>query len=360
MNEFLQREHNLLISLVQIYKQLIKFNSTKEGQIQLNKKLCVIESIKFYVENLILFNDCDLILPAKAHSDSSSELDTFENQNPTLTNNLLNEIQTSLKNMFDKWAQRRKGQDDFSKLTDADKPYNYLIDSFFDECKLYANVSKLFTKQEEQNEESLNTNVHIPKSFLELLEICLECNISTQMKQIIILYILYDMANSDISGDLHKNISKLISFSSNSSLSQSFHKSSESGIEKDISISTSYILDLAYVFYLIDSHQIENAFKYLKSSDLSFLELFEKNYVLNNAVYLKEFKTASEYLWLFKFQIGVPLNTRDLFNDSRVDKSLTGSDSSLLSDSKSFVDKTAQREYIMHQKLIITIYLSNR
>lgn len=369
LNEFLQRENNLLDSLVQIYKQFLKFNSTKEGHVQLNKKTCTIESIKFYVENLILFNQFNLILPAKSQSESSSDSDIFDseaNSPTTTTTNLLQEIQTSLKNTFHKWSHRRKEQS-----------FTYLIDSFIEESKLHANVAKLFTKQDlieelnEENEEYIsNINIHSPKTFLDLLEICLECNLSTQMKQIILIYTLYDMANSDISADLHKNISKLINSyatvnftttNSNSSLSQSnLHKSNESGIEKDVSLSTSNILDLAYGFYLVDSQQLESSFKYLRTSDLSFLELFEKQYILNNAVYLKEFKIASEYLWLFQNKIGVSFNTSEQFNDSYscVDKSL--GDSSLLARSKSFMDKIPQHEHIMYQRLIITIYLSNR
>ena len=369
LNEFLQRENNLLDSLVQIYKQFLKFNSTKEGHVQLNKKTCAIESIKFYVENLILFNQFNLILPAKSQSESSSDSDIFDseaNSPTTTTTNLLQEIQTSLKNTFHKWSHRRKEQS-----------FTYLIDSFIEESKLHANVAKLFTKQDlieelnEENEEYIsNINIHSPKTFLDLLEICLECNLSTQMKQIILIYTLYDMANSDISADLHKNISKLINSyatvnftttNSNSSLSQSnLHKSNESGIEKDVSLSTSNILDLAYGFYLVDSQQLESSFKYLRTSDLSFLELFEKQYILNNAVYLKEFKIASEYLWLFQNKIGVSFNTSEQFNDSYscVDKSL--GDSSLLARSKSFMDKIPQHEHIMYQRLIITIYLSNR
>ena len=369
LNEFLQRENNLLDSLVQIYKQFLKFNSTKEGHVQLNKKTCTIESIKFYVENLILFNQFNLILPAKSQSESSSDSDIFDseaNSPTTTTTNLLQEIQTSLKNTFHKWSHRRKEQS-----------FTYLIDSFIEESKLHANVAKLFTKQDlieelnEENEEYIsNINIHSPKTFLDLLEICLECNLSTQMKQIILSYTLYDMANSDISADLHKNISKLINSyatvnftttNSNSSLSQSnLHKSNESGIEKDVSLSTSNILDLAYGFYLVDSQQLESSFKFLRTSDLSFLELFEKQYILNNAVYLKEFKIASEYLWLFQNKIGVSFNTSEQFNDSYscVDKSL--GDSSLLARSKSFMDKIPQHEHIMYQRLIITIYLSNR
>ena len=361
----MQRENNLLDSLVQIYKQFLKFNSTKEGHVQLNKKTCAIESIKFYVENLILFNQFNLILPAKSQSESSSDSDIFDseaNSPTTTTTNLLQEIQTSLKNTFHKWSHRRKEQS-----------FTYLIDSFIEESKLHANVAKFFTKQDliEENAEYIsNINIHSPKTFLDLLEICLECNLSTQMKQIILIYTLYDMANSDISADLHKNISKLINSyatvnftttNSNSSLSQSnLHKSNESGIEKDVSLSTSNILDLAYGFYLVDSQQLESSFKYLRTSDLSFLELFEKQYILNNAVYLKEFKIASEYLWLFQNKIGVSFNTSEQFNDSYscVDKSL--GDSSLLARSKSFMDKIPQHEHIMYQRLIITIYLSNR
>jgi hypothetical protein len=365
LNEFLQRENNLLESLVQIYKQFSKFNSTKEGHIQLNKRTCIIESIKFYVENLIHFNQFDLILPAKAQSESSSDSDIFDSEapSPTTTTNLLQEVQTCLKDTFLKWSHRRKEQS-----------FTYLIDSFIEESKLHANVAKLFTKQDlieelnEENDERIsNLNIHLPKSFVDLLEICLECNISTQMKQIILVYTLHDMANSDISADLHKNISKLINSyatvnfttNSNSSLSQSLHRSNESGIEKDVSLSTSNILDLAYGFYLVDSQQLENSFKYLRTSDLSFLELFEKQYILNNAVYLKEFKIASEYLWLFQNKIGVSFNTSDQFNDSYscADKSL--GDSSLLGRSKSFMDKIPQHEHIMYQRLVITIYLSN-
>ena len=71
LDEFLQRENNLIENLIQIYKQFIKLHASSEGHIQLNKKLCIIESFKCYVEHLMLFNKFDFILPPSMNLDDS-------------------------------------------------------------------------------------------------------------------------------------------------------------------------------------------------------------------------------------------------------------------------------------------------
>ena len=65
LSEFLQRQNNQLDNLIQIYKQFIKLNSSHQGQIELNKKLCIIECLKCYVEHLNLFHKYELLLSSR-------------------------------------------------------------------------------------------------------------------------------------------------------------------------------------------------------------------------------------------------------------------------------------------------------
>ena len=61
--ELLQCKNKQLENLIQIYKQFTKLNSSHQGHIKLNMKLCLIESLKCYVEHLILFDKFELLMP---------------------------------------------------------------------------------------------------------------------------------------------------------------------------------------------------------------------------------------------------------------------------------------------------------
>ncbi len=70
---------------------------------------------------------------------------------------------------------------------------------------------------------------------------------------------------------------------------------------------SSCLFDLVNGLYLIDSRHIEKAFKYLKTAELSYLEAYEKYFILYNALSTGEHKMAISYLWLFQ-----KLNTSSL------------------------------------------------
>ncbi|RNA06003.1 hypothetical protein BpHYR1_053722 [Brachionus plicatilis] len=203
LSEFLNRENNMLDNLIQIFKQFIKLNSTSEGHDQLNKKLCSLESIKCFVEHLILFNKFELLLPP-----SASSHDTDLNDSSCLFKNYLNEIEGNFKIIQNRCSKRRLEQ------TNHKYPFTHMIDCLIEECRPFANVSKFFLKNKKQvkfsdqgnrcDSDDLNS-IYPPKSILELLEICLECNLSTKMKQMLILYVLSDLMHTEMSDSVKKH-----------------------------------------------------------------------------------------------------------------------------------------------------------
>jgi len=60
------------------------------------------------------------------------------------------------------------------------------------------------------------------------------------------------------------------------------------------------LFDLVNGLYLVDSRHIEKAFKYLRTAELSYLEAYEKYFILYNALSAREYKMAINYLWLFQ------------------------------------------------------------
>lgn len=163
LSEFLNRENNILDNLIQIFKQFLKLNSTNEGYEQLNKKLCVVESIKCYVEHLILFNKYELLL---APFVNSHEADL--NDSSCLFKNYINEIQGNFKIIQNRCAKRRQEQ------SKEKYPFTYMIDCLIEECRPFANVSKFFLKNSKKqvkfSDQSSDENlIYPPKTILVFL-----------------------------------------------------------------------------------------------------------------------------------------------------------------------------------------------
>ena len=197
LNEFLQRENNLLDNLIQIYKQFIKLDTTNEGHAQLNKKLCVVESLKLYVEHLVMFHKFDLLIPPSLNSleNSFSSKENSNSADQPLANSksYLNEIQIDFKLIQNRWTKRREEQLEFYKSNkdtyyskdenaqEKNFPFTYMIDCILEDCKMYANVSKFFINsqiaaaatsspnqnafKDEEFEDLFNTNIYPPKSI---------------------------------------------------------------------------------------------------------------------------------------------------------------------------------------------------
>lgn len=169
LSEFLNRENNILDNLIQIFKQFLKLDTTPDGYTQLNKKLCVIESLKCYVEHLILFNKFELLLPPSLNT---TEADL--NDSSILIKNYINEMEVNFKVIQNRWSTRR--QDQLNSKQASKYPFTYMIDCLVEECKLYANTSKLFVKKEKKHvkfsdEQPIeltfsNSQIYPPKSIL--------------------------------------------------------------------------------------------------------------------------------------------------------------------------------------------------
>lgn len=296
LSEFLQRQNNLLENLVQIYKHFEKLDTTNEGYAELKKKLCIIESLKCYVEHLILFDKFGLILPV------SPSLDENPNEN-VLNNCYINEMQINFKIIENRWVKRRQEQLEYLKSINSEQeqqqkyPFTYIIDCFIEECKLFANTSNLFAKskaktvkfadESDEINDFKSSNVYPPKSINELLEICLECNLSTKMKQILILYVLCDLMHTEVSPSVQKHVLKLInaycsttftlmSTNLDSVISVPWSSSTTSIVslstDPDDPNNSSCLFDLVNGVYLIDSHFVEVTFINFDS----FLNIFCK------------------------------------------------------------------------------------
>ena len=111
-----------------------------------------------------------------------------------------------------------------------------------------------------------------PKSIIDMLELCLEANLSTKIKQIIILYVLCDLMNTELAHNVQNHILKLInaycsatftimSTSLDSTLSVPWSSSSTSilAISSDTENpnNSSCLFDLVNGLYLIDTRHIE-------------------------------------------------------------------------------------------------------
>jgi hypothetical protein len=161
LSEFLQRQNNLLDSLIQIYKQFIKLNSTNQGQIELNKKLCIIECTKCYVEHLNLFHKYEMLLPPEI------VLNTDLNKVPR-NRNIVKEMDVNFKIIANRWIKRREEQ--FSQANNDENryPFTFMIDCLIEECKLNSNVSKFLKIQSDsknKTDEDEIINFYPPRSF---------------------------------------------------------------------------------------------------------------------------------------------------------------------------------------------------
>lgn len=182
LNSFLTRQNSLLESLIQIYKQFLKLNSTShEGQTELNKKLCIIESIKFYVEHLMLFHKFEMllvprpVLTERAGGDDDDDVDSTPH-------NYISEMQINFKIIENRWIKRRQEQFELLNAINSSSsggnpqqdiiyPFTYLIDCLFEECRGYSNVAKLFAKSDDQKEVQSQRDVIVgygypPKSLI--------------------------------------------------------------------------------------------------------------------------------------------------------------------------------------------------
>ena len=59
---------------------------------------------------------------------------------------------------------------------------------------------------EELNSIQMSHDTYPPRSINDLLEICLESNLSTKLKQIIILYVLCDLMHTELFEDVKKQV----------------------------------------------------------------------------------------------------------------------------------------------------------
>lgn len=180
LNSFLARQNNLLENLIQIYKQFIKLDTSQEGYVELNKKLCTIESIKFYVEHLSLFNRFELLVAPQP------PILTTESLSPLMSpqKNYLGDMEINFRIIENRWRQRRNEQAleltstssstataSSGTNTDISYPFTYLVDCLLEECGLYANVSKFLgsrcsLKRTRSNEMTNFFGSYPPKSII--------------------------------------------------------------------------------------------------------------------------------------------------------------------------------------------------
>lgn len=144
--ELLQRQNNQLENIIQIYKQFIKLNSSQQGHIELNKKLCLIECLKCYVEHLMLFNKFEMLIPPEVTSLNNDETVTRPMKN------YMTEMKINFKLIGIRWAKRREEQlARLNKNLDMEPnqrkyPFTYIIDCLIEECKQNSVVAKFLSK----------------------------------------------------------------------------------------------------------------------------------------------------------------------------------------------------------------------
>lgn len=155
--EFLQRQNNLLDNLIQIYKQFIKLNSTAQGQAELNKKLCIIECTKCYVEHLNFFHKYELLLPPELTLNSDS------NKAPRFRN-LVREMDVNFIVITNRWKKRREEQLDQVCKEENKYPFTFMVDCLIEECRLNSNVTKFLSGNNNSKDEEIKL-FYPPKSF---------------------------------------------------------------------------------------------------------------------------------------------------------------------------------------------------
>ena len=157
LTELLHRQNNLLDNLIQIFKQFIKLNSSAQGQIELNKKLCIIECAKCYVEHLNFFHKYELLLPPEL------TLNTDSSKLPR-HRNLVREMDVNFKIIVKRWTKRREEQLDQTYKDDSKYPFTFMIDCLIEECKLNSNVTKFLAGKIDSKDEEIKS-FYPPKSF---------------------------------------------------------------------------------------------------------------------------------------------------------------------------------------------------
>ena len=105
-------------------------------------------------------------------------------------------MDVNFKIITNRWFKRRQEQ---SESEEENKyPFTFMIDCLIEECKLNSNVTKFLIKE--------SNDTYPPRSINDLLEICLESNLSTKLKQIIILYVLCDLMHTELFEDVKKQV----------------------------------------------------------------------------------------------------------------------------------------------------------
>jgi hypothetical protein len=179
LHELFQRHNNLLESMIQIYKQFLKMNTTQEGFAELNKKLCVIECLKCYTEHLSLFHKFDLLLPPSFGSSSSSTSNSMPQSSSdnlaVKSKNYIREMSINFSLITKRWQKRRQELVELNEAAaslgsnnsnDQKYPFTYMIDCIIEESKQYANTAKFFTHLKNNKNADLGTNENYPPKSL--------------------------------------------------------------------------------------------------------------------------------------------------------------------------------------------------
>ena len=202
---------------------------------ELNKKICLIECLKCYVEHLILFHRFELLVPPQLNP-------VGEAVDHTSNRNYLNEMKVNFQIIGNRWRKRREEQSDRlsadrSAYLDANErkyPFTYMIDCLTEECRHNSLVAKYLSRPKttiNENQQPLES-FYPPNSiivtifwaffncfgsflfesmFQDLLEVCLEPNFSTKLKQILILYVLCDLMSTELAPNVQNHVSLSIS-----------------------------------------------------------------------------------------------------------------------------------------------------
>lgn len=117
---------------------------------------------------------------------------------------------------------------------------------------------------------------------------------------------------------------------------------------------------------------LQKAFKYLRTAELSYLEHYEKYFILYNSLNAKEYKMAIHYLWLFqKLNLSSMANIDLATTPSLPMSNLQTNDQNAFrffskssapnteSMSKTNLNDKHKLEQTMHLKAMLTIYLAN-
>lgn len=119
---------NSLNYLIKIYHALIDLKAISgEEKTQLSKQLHIIGSMKLYVENLTIFNNCEMLLdPLVAlHFSKISEKWITKRQQHGVATTKTNTAAGG-------------------NIANVDADVIYLIDCLFEECRFFANMTQIF------------------------------------------------------------------------------------------------------------------------------------------------------------------------------------------------------------------------